>query len=284
MKPTLSISKKTINFILEKDINKGYEQIQIQNLSNHTRLGFKIRSTNISRYLVNPTSAIIEPSESINIDILLTIKENDDLNSIIDKFCVYSLEIKDEDINMANVEKYIKQNSNELKKNYLKVTISRKSDSKEPSILKGSRNSVIGESGFKINTPSKVTVGNNEKEDFEKNSIFRSQNEKSNYISLINETGGSLDTSLKTSNDNFVNNIKKSDNLKLEEQLILKDNQIMKLMNEKKILEKDLNLVKEKIINKNNGSFIEKSKTAFSQILLFLLIGFIFGVLFNSAH
>lgn len=248
MNQNLSISKKKINFLLEANTNKGYEQIQIQNINPTTRIGFKIRSTDISRYIVNPTAALINPSQHINIDILLTLSPKDDITKISDKFCIYSLEIKDEDINMTNVEKYIKSNSKDLKKHYLKVSINRKSN----------KNSEISK----------------EEETAQESDMFNSlvQNEKVEF-----EKNLSVNVNGKIDEGDFM----KRDSI-LQETIIDKDNELRKLKSEKNMLEKDLSVVKEKIMNKKYGNNLGDGKMQIWKMLLFVLLGFILGVFFNS--
>lgn len=260
MNQNLSISKKKINFLLESGTNKGYEQIQIRNINSTTRIGFKIRSTNISRYIVNPTAAIIEPSQFINIDILLTLQEKDDISKITDKFCIYSLEIKDEEINMTNVEKYIKSNSDNLKKYYLKVSINRKNSNKNSVVSKEEENITNDNSLYNSLVDQKrISVVEN----------FEMEN-KQNMISVGNDKG-----------NQGVNFMKKRDSV-LESTIMDKDNELRKLKSEKMMLEKDLKVVKEKIINKKYGNNLNENKTAIWKMLLFILLGFILGVFFNS--
>ncbi len=51
-----------------------------------------------------------------------------DFHQIRDKFCIYYLEIKDDMVDVANIEPYIKSHAKELKKIILKVRVNHNED------------------------------------------------------------------------------------------------------------------------------------------------------------
>lgn len=71
-----------------------------------------MRSTNNTRYIASPSSAIIEPLQSQKVDIVVQLSESDfqARRDLLDRFAIYYIVIDDPNVTKANVEQYVKKN------------------------------------------------------------------------------------------------------------------------------------------------------------------------------
>ena len=108
MQHNLKVSTEQIIFELRPNDEKSFYKLELQNQHPEKNIGFKIKSTNVDRYIVSPAQAILEPSQKTIVEIVLKLKESDrNLRSIKDKFAIFYMEIEDT-VEKDEIEKHIK--------------------------------------------------------------------------------------------------------------------------------------------------------------------------------
>lgn len=122
MSEPLQLSSNVLTFYLDGVNKKFYTKITFRNQENF-RKGFKIKTSNRDRYIVNPASTILLPFQSVEVDFALALREETSNPHEInrDKFCVYVIVLDDGVHSKQDVEEYIRSKRVDVKKIYLKV-------------------------------------------------------------------------------------------------------------------------------------------------------------------
>lgn len=124
MENHVSISKSKLIFEIDSGVSKkALSNLEIENLDMVYDLGFKIKSTNVSRYIVNPVVGIINPRSTVKIDIMLIMGPTDKTEYLEDKFRVYTIVLHQSGIDKTEVNKLIKENIKAVKKYSIPVVI-----------------------------------------------------------------------------------------------------------------------------------------------------------------
>ena len=261
MNDMLKISKATLGFEINiSKSSKSIDTIELTNVDPMNRVGFKIKSTNVSRYLVSPSSGIIDPLKTIKVDFMLTMNENEDISQIKDKFRLYCLRIDDETVTRQNIDLYIRRNEQNIKKSTLRLNIIDKSGKEEevpgdePTLYKKEKATNLLEGAIK--TKPQSTSGN---------SVICKKPQE------INEQ---LVTESELRAENGLNGI-----------LIEKENDIAKLKESNTILEKDISKLRDSILDCTSLSTTKKNvKLDTWKMVVVFLVGTALGIMLNSNY
>ena len=267
MDDILKISKTTLTFEIDQaSMKRAIDHLELQNPDQNTRKGFKIKSTNIARYVVSPASGIIDPLKTVKIDIMLALRPEDDISRLNDKFRLYCIEIDDDNVTKQNIDQYIRKKEGEIKKSSIGVRIVDKQETRghqrgslsfEPT--EGLRQSVNQRTSEQEPRPDSVL-----------------------YESIV--TGGQSNW-YQDSRVSAPGPGRESRPTGLEGLLVEKENEILKLKETNSMLEKDISMIRGKILLDSNSKVSgEGEKVKVWKILLMLLIGLIVGALLNSAY
>lgn len=256
MNDMLILSKTTLEFELDLSrSNKAIDRLELTNVDSQKRIGYKMKSTNVSRYLVSPSSGIIEPLKTLKVDVMLMLQPNEDTSNISDKFRLYCLEINDETVKRQNIDQYIRKNEQNIKKVSINVKIVEKLDK------------ILGLRETPTEIQQKIE-GISHTDNIQQESILFSSIEPGFTTSSVIES--------RITSHSFANT-------NLESLLIEKESDVMKLKETNIALEKDIAALRSKILPGNSVKSISKRLTAdFWKIILIFLFGVIIGIYLNS--
>lgn len=262
MNDLLKMSKTILTFEIDRmRSNKAIDRLEIQNSDPNKRKGFKIKSTNITRYVVNPAAGIIDPLKTMKIDVMLTVQPGEDISKVQDKFRLYCLDITDESVTKQNIDLYIKKNENNIKKASIGVKIIDKHD--------------VGSNRLDSLTMAPQTDQN------ERTSLIsKDQNVKQD--SILYESVISVGISNVFQDVRALSSNQKPDGLEIL--LMEKENEIFKLKEVNSVLEKDISMIRGKILLGDKSKLsLKDNKMKIWKLLLVLLLGLIIGGLMNSS-
>lgn len=124
MDNVFTISKSQLVFEIDPTQSlKAIDSLKIKNMDANSNVGFKLKSTNIARYVVSPVVGIIEPLQTASIGIMLTLTPGDKLATIEDKFRLYLAVLEDTAVDKNSVDKFIRDNEKIVKKLSLTVMV-----------------------------------------------------------------------------------------------------------------------------------------------------------------
>lgn len=105
-----------IEFQVVPTQSKYLAKFTVENLSDNP-VGFKIKSTFNKRYFVNPVIGILSPLQKQNIDVVLSLSEEELKlgKNIQDKFAIFYIPMNTTNIPQPNIETFIKQNQSKSK-------------------------------------------------------------------------------------------------------------------------------------------------------------------------
>jgi len=263
MNDILAISKTTLIFELDGTrSNKAIDRLELTNVDSQKRVGYKVKSTNVARYLVNPSSGILEPLQKIKIDIVLTVNANEDVSRMNDKFRLYCLEIDDESVTRQNIDTYIRRNEQNIKKVSINVKINEKYDKTAP--LRTTTTAELVESMQP--TDNKEAFNNGEQ----------------NSLMLDTSALGNVPSFTFNANDSKISNTS-AINTNLESLLIEKENDINKLKETNSALQKDIAALRGKIVPSEADKGLKKKlRIDLWKIIVIFFIGLLLGVLLNK--
>lgn len=255
------ISKSEITF--EVDRENGYRSmgtVELQNPDYNKRKGFKIKSNNIQRYVVNPSSGLIDPLKTIKITIMMNFSPTDNLKNVRDKFRIYFIEIDEEHISKQNIDQFIAKNEHNIKKATLGVKIVEKQGKQPLRTTKTPANLLSGQTSLRESNVS-------------------SYKESHLFESIINH-----DIPIPSTKEDKIEVEQGKEKMELESSLIEKENEILRLKEANHILEKDIALIRGKIVlNEDDKMNVRKEKAQIWQLLYVFLIGLMIGAYLNSA-
>lgn len=262
MNDMLKMSKISLTFEIDRvRSNKAIEQLELLNPDQNKRKGFKIKSTNIARYVVNPASGIIDPLKIANIDIMLTVHPEEDISRIQDKFRLYCLEITDDNVNKQNIDQYIRKCENNITKASIGVKVIEKHDKNTNRL----DSLTLDQRPNPTDIMSQISKDNVIKPD----SVL--------FESIIPPSNKNIYCDSQNSNMNFKSN-------GVESLLIEKENEILKLKETNSMLEKDITMMRGKILlGDQNKIAVKNNETRVWKFMLVLLFGLIIGSMLNSA-
>lgn len=263
MNNTLTMSKTTLVFDLDTSKStKSIDRLELTNVDSVKRVGYKIKSTNVSRYIVNPSSGIIDPLKSLKVDFMLTLQEGDNLSNINDKFRLYCLPINDETVTKHNIDHYIRKNEQFIKKTTIDMKIAPKQES-------DNKKAEANLSERQVNAPVQVMDNRSPDEVVSASDLFES-------IKLPIRP-----TQLRESE---VTNFATSQS-GLETLLIDKESEILKLKESNTMLQKDMSSLKEHILPEQaQKSIIKHGNIELWRFLIVFLLGILLGVWLNSGN
>ena len=259
MSDSFRISKVVLGFEVDvNQSNKATDYLEITNMDPLNRLGFKIKSTNIARYVVSPSNDIINPLKKAKISVVLTLHPGDNIENISDRFRVYCLEIKNESITRQNIDKYIKENEDKVEKVSLNVKVTKKTGS-------------LFEEVSPDNPFTNETVGDNSDANLGKG--------ESSLIACFDSE------SMVTAIDKPKAKSRIVDNKNFETVLIEKENEILKVRENNTMLEMEISSIKKRIMSGNNQAANKKvTRIELWQLLFALLAGILIGATLNSVR
>lgn len=264
MNDILSISKTTLFFEIDRTrSNKAQDRIELTNVDSQKRVGYKIKSTNVARYLVNPSSGILDPLRKIKIDIVLSVNNNEDIAKMNDKFRLYCIEINDDTVTRQNIDQYIRKNEQSIKKVSINVKISEKYEVTE--IIREERVTNFAEPS----EPGNLIAAT---DNLSQNSLLFETMVPEHLTNLSNMTIEHRATNQSQISSN------------MESMLIEKENDIMKLKESNSMLQKDISSLKGKIVPSAGEKVVEKRlKIDFWKFLVLFLAGIMIGIFLNRS-
>ena len=264
MNDILSISKTTLVFEIDRTrSNKAQDRIELTNVDSQKRVGYKIKSTNVARYLVNPSSGILDPLRKLKIDIVLSVNENEDISKMNDKFRLYCIDINDSTVTRQNIDHYIRRNEQNIKKVSINVKISEKYDTTEP--VREVRTTDFAEPSQPVNLQAAT-------DNLSQTSMMFDQTFPEYLPGSSNLNNESRLTYLPQATSN------------MESLLIERENDIMKLMESNSMLQKDISSLKGKIVpNAGEKAPEKKLKMDFWKFLVLFLVGITLGIFLNRS-
>ena len=262
MNDLLKMSKTYLTFEVDRvRFNKAIDRLELQNPDHNKRKGFKIKSTNISRYVVNPASGIIDPLKTIKIDVMLTLQPDEDISRVQDKFRLYCIDITDDNVTKQNIDQYIRKNESYIKKASIGVKVTERQDTSSKKI-----DSLSNEPKEQMETASMVSKEQISKPD----SVL--------YESIMPGSQSNVFQESRISNMIPKNN-------GFESLLIDKENEILKLKETNSMLEKDISMIRGKILLGDQSKIeVRDEKVKVWKLLMILLFGLIIGAALNSAQ
>ena len=259
MSDSFRISKVVLEFEIDVDhSNKAIDYLEITNTNPLNRLGFKIKSTNIARYVVSPSNGILNPLKKEKISVVLTLHPGDNIENIDDRFRVYCLEIKDEFVTKRNIDKYLKDNEDKVHKVSLNVKVTKRTNSLSEEL-----------------TTSKE---------------FTDEMARDKPDASLGKGGSSLFEafdrgSIVTAVDGSKTKSRIVDNKNIETVLIEKENDILKLRESNTMLKMEISIIKRRVVSESKQTVNKRAgKIELWQLLFALLAGILMGAILNSTE
>lgn len=149
MSDALRFSTQMPTFCIDPRGRKFHTTVSFSNPQG-CRRGFKVKTSNRSRYVITPATHILQPYESVEVEFVLIGTGLSPSDVAGDRFCVQVADLPDVVREKKEAEEYLKKASVEVKKLYLQAAAVKGGVSAESShrIFENSASSVLAKSGL----------------------------------------------------------------------------------------------------------------------------------------